>query len=129
MSKPKFELICKDDGANKVFVLKNVSSVIVSGINADSFELVCCDRDTKDLLLHVSNFPTSIGPNETKEFLCSHPALKRRRVGYNTIRLIFTMEDEQLNKYKCIATKSVEEERGFLIGNWDMKVETVQEDT
>ena len=70
--------------------------------------------------------PTSLGPNQEKEFICSHPALQHRSVGYNTIQLVFTVEDEQSNLYKCVATKNVEENRNYLLGPWDIKVEPLR---
>lgn len=126
LGKLKFVLICRDDrGTNRVFVLKNVSSVIASNIYAESFELIYHDKYRKDLLTDDIVLPTSLGPNEEKEFLCSHPALKNRGVGYNKICLLFFAEDEQSNKYKCVATKNVEQGRGFLLGIWDLEVEFI----
>ncbi len=126
MSKPKFELICKSDGGtNRVLVMKNVSSTIVSNIQVESFELIYHDGNGENLLPYDNIFPTSLGPNETKEVSCLNPTLTHRGVGFNTIRLIFTAEDERSNKYKCVSTKNVEDKRFYLLGPWDTKVEYV----
>ena len=127
MSRPKFELICKGDGGtSQVFTLKNVSSVIASNIQAESFELIFHDRERQNLMTAGIVLPTSLGPNEMKEFVCPHPALQHRGVGYNTIQLVFTVEDEQSNQFECIATKNVEEARRYLLGPWDIKVEPLR---
>lgn len=127
MSRPKFELICKGDGGtSQVFTLKNVSSVIASNIHAEAFDLIFHDKDRQDLMTAGIVLPTSLGPNEMKEFVCSHPALQHRGVGYNTIQLVFTVEDEQSNQFECIATKNVEEARRYLLGPWDIKVEPLR---
>ena len=124
LRKPKFELICKGDGGNmQAFTLKNVSSVIASNIHAESFDLIYHDGERQNLLTAETKLPTSLGPNEIKEFSCSHPALQHRGVGYNTIQLAFTVEDELSNQYKCVAIKNVEEERKYLLGTWDVTVQ------
>lgn len=127
MSKPKFELICKGDGGtSQVFTLKNVSSVIVSNIQIESFDLVFHDGEIQNLMTNGTVLPTSLGSNEMKEFICSHAALRHRSVGYNTIQLVFTVEDEQSNQYKCVATKNVEDARKYILGPWEIKVEYLQ---
>lgn len=65
MIAPKFELTCKCyGGTNKTFVLKNVSSLIVSNIRVEEFDLIYVDRDCQNLITMDIKLPTSLGPNE-----------------------------------------------------------------
>lgn len=121
MNNLKFELICKDDGGSKkVITIKNVSTVIVSNFRLESFDLIYHDGEREIIWIDESLLPTSLGPNEMKEIECSNPILQQRSVGYNKIQLVFTVEDDQSNKYRCVATKNVEDKRTYLSGPWDI---------
>ena len=120
---PKFELICKDGGGSKkIFSLKNVSSVIVSNITAESFDLVHGGELQEKIMLCDFQMPTSLGPNETGEFSVENSAFKHRGVGYKEFRFSFSLENEQSKKFHCIATKNVEDERNYMVGNWNPQV-------
>ncbi|MBR1703042.1 MAG: toll/interleukin-1 receptor domain-containing protein [Lachnospiraceae bacterium] len=116
---PKFELKCKRDGGSTVtFVLKNVSSVIVSNISVETFELIAVDNSSQNLFNMNIEFPTSLGPNEVEEITLSHRVFEVRGVGYKEFRFVFTLEDEQSNQYRYVATKNVEDRRNYMSGGW-----------
>ena len=128
MKKPKIEITCKGDGGvNKAFQIKNVSTLIVSNIHLQAFDLVFLDGSRQDLLATSPNglLPTSLGSNEGREFLFPHPRLERREVGYKALELLFSLEDEELNVYHCKATKNAEDNSNFMLGQWDTIVELV----
>ena len=119
----KFEFKCNDrDESKKTFTLKNVSSVIVSNIIAESFELIHLDDFRQDVLPFGFQMPTSLGPNETGEFTINNRAFERRGVGFKEFQFVFSFEDEQSNRYRCIATKNVEDERNYMRGIWKTQV-------
>ena len=124
MSVPKFELICKSDGEpiQKVFILKNVSSVIVSNIIVEDFVLISVDGSRQSLFMEESLYPTSLGSNESFEFRLSHRVFERRGVGYKEFQLIFTAEDDQSNKYRCEFKKNVEDGKNYMLGLWNTQV-------
>ena len=120
---PKFEFKCNDgDGSNKVFCLKNVSSVIVSNIIAESFDLIHLDNYRQNVLPFNFQMPTSLGPYETGEFSIANRVFEQRGVGYKEFRFVFKAEDEQLNTYSCVTTKNVEDGRNYMIGSWPVEI-------
>ena len=128
MTGPKFEMLCKvSGGTDKVFSLKNVSSVITSNICAQSFDLIYVDGTRQSLINCVKEFPISLGPNEVQEFFCNHPMLSRRRVGYRELQLVFSAEDEHSNVFRCLATINIEEAKDFALGSWSTQVDLIKE--
>ena len=126
---PKFELTCKCyGGTNKTFVLKNVSSLIVSNIRVEEFALIYVDRDCQNLITMDIKLPTSLGPNEAREFTFNHRTFDQRGVGYKEFRFVFTAEDEYLNEFRCVATKNVQDRREYILGVWDTNVTLVKKD-
>ena len=129
MIAPKFELTCKCyGGSNMTFVLKNVSSLIVSNIRMEAFDLIHVDGDCQNLITTDIKVPTSLGPNEAGEFAFSHRTFEQRGVGYKEFRFVFTAEDEYLNEFRCVATKNVQDRRDYILGVWGTNVALVKKD-
>ena len=130
MISPKFEFICKSgDGCNKVFTLKNISSVIVSNITPESFILTLVDNSLENIMPLDFQMATSLCPNETTSIQIENHVFKQRGIGYRKFQFMFSMEDEQSNKYYCIATKNVEKKNDYMIGKWDTCVKEIDDNT
>lgn len=127
--KPKFMFECRGDGGiEHAIALKNVSSGIVSNIRMESFELVSLDGTRENLLINEIRIPTSLGPNEQREFIIRHQQLQWRPIIAKTLEFVFLAEDENYNIFRCIATKDVEDPKtGYALGIWDVKVEVLGE--
>ena len=120
MNYPKFEITCKKSGSNWLLSITNVSSVIVSNICNESFEVVSIDND--NLCISIS-MPSHLIPNNTQEIILSNGSIAQRRVGSKEIVLNFRMEDEYSNVFCCRAKKNVEMGNSYMEGKWNSDVE------
>ena len=130
---PKFELKCiGGEGSTKSFSLKNVSSVHVSEISVESFDLICLDGSSQNLFIMEIAVPTSLGPNETGEFTYNHRYFIQREHLSREFRLVFTVKDEYSNQFRCVATKNVDnpDDKRYMLGQWSTHTEcTIFQDT
>lgn len=131
MTIPKFEFMCiGGKGSTKIFRLKNVSSANVSQMRAEAFDLIKLDGDRQNLFLSDIEIPTSLGPNESGEFMYDHKNFSERVSLSKEFRLVFTAVDEYYHKYRCLATKNVDNPQGELnmLGEWNTIVSFLKEE-
>lgn len=118
---PKFEFKCiGGKGDVKNFTLKNVSSVYVSEICVEAFELLYLDGNKQNIYVSDANIPTSLGPDKSEEFTFKHRYFIHRESLSTEFRFVFTAADEHSNKYRCVATKNVDNPYGkqYMLGDW-----------
>ena len=126
---PKFEFKCiSGEGSSKTFRLKNVSSVHVSEISAEAFELLTGVGYAQNLFTSDIEMPTSLGPDETGEFSYDNRVFEKRSIGYKELRLVFAVIDEYSNKYRCVASKNVENNNNYMLGEWKATVELIKKE-
>ena len=127
---PKFEFKCIDgEGESKTFSLKNVSSAYVSEIRVEAFELLSVDGSKQNLFLSDINMPTSLGPGQSEEFTYNHRYFEQRGGGFKEYRLEFSATDDYSDKFRCVATKNVEYERGYMVGDWYVDVSCIEQES
>ena len=75
------------------------------------------------ILSYEQEFPSVLGPNEEHEFEVDHRMPSIRPGLAKELELVFYAEDENYKRYRCIASKSVENPReDFAIGSWIVNV-------
>ena len=125
MSEPIFEFSCSGgNGAQRVFTIKNVSTVIFSKIVPLSFDLICIDHTSESVLPFEFQFPTSLVSGQEQSFEISNSKFKYRNVGDKEFKFVFTVEDDNSNIFRCSAEKNVEDPRNinFIAGKWEVNV-------
>ena len=123
---PKIEFSCRNkEKSIKIFTLRNVSSMIISNIHIDLFDLISVDGSKQSLLNGNITIPTSLSPNQQAEFSVNHRFFGDRGVGFKEFVFAFFAEDEKSNLFRCVATKNVEDRHHYMIGLWETRVEVV----
>lgn len=125
MAKPKFELKCQKDSYDTVyFSIKNVSSVPVSNIHLESFDLIYLDKHRDNVLLFNNVFPTSLSSNQEVQFKYDHKYLRNRPATAFAFEMSFTFEDDDDTKYFCKASKNVQNmyDAQYAQGGWETEV-------
>lgn len=118
---PKFEFKCiSGEGDAKTFTLKNVSSVYVSEIRTEAFELLYLDGNKQSIYLYDMDIPTSLGPGQSEEFTYRHPYFIHREHLSKEFRIVFTITNEHSNKFRCVAIKNVDNlhDKRYMLGDW-----------
>ncbi|QUC66924.1 toll/interleukin-1 receptor domain-containing protein [Aristaeella hokkaidonensis] len=129
MAKPKFELRCVKEDNSIYFVIKNVSSSIISNMTLQSFVLKEGNGDTENILLYNNSFPTSLGQNEEYQFKYDHKYLRQRPIGAKSFYAVFTLEDENDNAFQCELSKDVSNcnDTDCALGKWETAVSMIDE--
>lgn len=124
MTEPRIKLKCIDNcRSNATFTIKNVSSVFISNMAVETFDLVKIGNYRQYLPNDVP-LPISLGPNESQEFKYNHYLFEKRGVGYKEFQLAFSAVDDHSNVYHCVASKNVEDPRKeeYILGNWEVEI-------
>lgn len=121
MKSPIFEFKCiGGEGQTKSFSLKNVSSVHVSQIRVEAFDLIYLDGTIHNLFLSDIDIPTSLSPGESGTFTYNHQYFIQRIHLSKEFRLVFTVVDENSKSFRCTSTKNVENPycKQYMQGKW-----------
>ena len=121
MKSPIFEFKCiGGEGQTKSFSLKNVSSVHVSQIRVEAFDLIYLDGTIHNLFLSDIDIPTSLSPGESGAFTYNHRYFIQRNHLSKEFRLVFTVVDENSKSFRCTSTMNVDNpyNKQYMQGEW-----------